>query len=307
MGSCSGNFYAFQAADGEVLWTYDTSRDGNPANFHGDVLVADSVLVFGSDATESTGYVYALEQKTGNVRWKHREPGGVVSEIVRDGERVYGVSSRGALVCLSLQDGRLLWRADADSAGENASLRYSAIFHAGAIVYSSRDGWLFAVDAETGEHRWATRLESTVNTELRRIDDVVYVGTHGGSLFGVHVETGEPRFALDLVGMLYGISPPNGQRIYVLAEDVGLVCVDPQASRVCWTQDLQSMWSSFRPLIYDGLIWAGNEAGVLYGFDLDTGEPRRDHAIDGVVRGFAFLDGRLWIGTLDGTLYACKP
>ena len=34
-GSCSGVFFAFDKASGEVRWAYDTSQDGQPANFHG--------------------------------------------------------------------------------------------------------------------------------------------------------------------------------------------------------------------------------------------------------------------------------
>ncbi len=44
VGSCSGVFFAFDKANGDVRWAYDTTTDGPRANFHGDPVVTDTLI-----------------------------------------------------------------------------------------------------------------------------------------------------------------------------------------------------------------------------------------------------------------------
>ena len=77
-GSCSGVFFAFDKANGDVRWAYDTATDGYSASFHGEPIVTDELIVVGSDtatgeeaegAVVPDGFVYAFELATGKARW----------------------------------------------------------------------------------------------------------------------------------------------------------------------------------------------------------------------------------------------
>ena len=41
VGSCSGSFFAFELDTGRVRWSYDTSRDVEHGQFHGEALVTE--------------------------------------------------------------------------------------------------------------------------------------------------------------------------------------------------------------------------------------------------------------------------
>jgi outer membrane protein assembly factor BamB len=200
-----------------------------------------------------------------------------------------------------------MWRADSDSEDPPSSLRYSPVVYQDRVVFSSRSGWILAANAVTGQRLWAVQLDSPINTELVRINDVVYIASEGGALYGMKMDTGQIAFVLELGGSAYGISLPEASRLFTLVEDIGIVCVDTKAKRVLWQQASKSGWTSFKPKVNDGLIWVGNKDGELHGFDIDTGEAQKRYLVDGVIRGFAFHERRLWIGTLGGTLYACDP
>ena len=103
-GSCSGVFFAFSAGDGEPVWRYDTRDDGEPAQFHGNPIVTDRLVVTPSDAT-AAGYVYAFERATGEPVWKQPVDGGIVTDLLRAGPSALGVSGRGELTSLGLDDG----------------------------------------------------------------------------------------------------------------------------------------------------------------------------------------------------------
>ena len=63
-GSCPGSYFAVDRASGEVRWSYDTSQDGTTAQFHGDALITDELVVVGSDA-QPMGQLYAFDRASG--------------------------------------------------------------------------------------------------------------------------------------------------------------------------------------------------------------------------------------------------
>ena len=82
-----------------MKWQYDISKDGDQRQFHGDPLIADELVVIGTDG--NIGHVYAFERYTGIVRWKYRvNERGVASDIVRLGDSVYAVTLGNELLSL---------------------------------------------------------------------------------------------------------------------------------------------------------------------------------------------------------------
>jgi len=49
VGSCSGTYFALNRSTGARRWTYDTRQDGDAAQFHGNPLITDDLVVTGSD------------------------------------------------------------------------------------------------------------------------------------------------------------------------------------------------------------------------------------------------------------------
>ena len=70
VGSCAGRFYCLDRKSGAEIWSYDITADGAQRSFHGDPLVAGELILVGTDG-DGIGHVYAFEQSTGKVRWKH--------------------------------------------------------------------------------------------------------------------------------------------------------------------------------------------------------------------------------------------
>lgn len=74
-----------------------------------------------------------------------------------------------------------------------------------------------------------------------------------------------------------------------------------------WQRKAADEWSSFRPLVREGVVWVGNGQGELVALDLDDGTRRRVVKLTGAIRGFEIVDGVFYVGTLDGPFYAVKP
>ncbi len=310
VGSCSGRFYAFDRRTGDVRWTYDTGGDGPPANFHGDALVAGELIVVGSDVARrdgpANGHVYAFERATGVPRWKFAVDGGVASEILRHGDRVFGVTLGGELVCLELATGEPRWRVAARGGASRPALRASALRVGGRLVFSSTAGWVVAVDAGTGDAVWAQQLDGEVNTTLALLDGDLVAGTLANMIYRLDVDSGEVVTSFPAEGVPYGVPLAVDDSLLVLLGGQTFARVDAGLREVRWSTDTPGEWSSFRPRLEGERVLVGGQKQLAL-VDPRTGKVEKRLPVVGTVRGFTLADGLLHVGTLEGTLATYRP
>ena len=62
------------------------------------------------------------------------------------------------------------------------------------------------------------------------------------------------------------------------------------------------LWSS--PVVADGVVYVGTDAGILYAFDAQTGDPIAERNLNSPIHGTPCVaDGRVYVGTYNGTLH----
>ena len=313
VGSCSGVFFAFDKANGDVRWAYDTKIDGARANFHGDPVVTDRLIIVGSDvasgeeaegATIPDGYVYAFEQATGDLRWKFALEGGMPSDLLRIGSSVYGVSNDGRLLCLEIGSGKLRWSVAPEGGTHRHAPRYSLLSFGDKIVFSGPEGRLTAVNPTSGKTIWTHQLHEEVNTTLVRADSDFYVATDMETIYRLNSKSGAIRAQLPAPGLPYGTPIPLDDSLLVLLEGGDFARIDAREGRVLWVRSTEDEWSSFRPRVLEDRVLVGNADGELIALDLEDGTPLESYRVHGAVRGFAVADEVLYIGTLGGRLFA---
>ncbi len=311
VGSCSGRFYALGRESGEVQWVYDTNQDGPPGNFHGEALVTEDLVVVGSDVARRTGleqgHIYAFEQATGEVRWAFAAVGGVASEILRIGDRVFGVTLDGELVCLDLSDGTVLWRIPPSTESRERSLRYSVLRVGDRLVFSSPGGRITSVVAETGKSLWERKLDHEVNTSLVLLGESLFVGTHGHWIYRLNAATGEVETLSPTEGIPYGSPVVVDGSLLFLIGGQSLVRFDADLDKIRWSVSTAGEWSSFRPQLHGEEVLVGNDQGEVVFADLSTGQVNRKLPVTGTVRGFTLSNGLLHVGTLNGLLMTYRP
>lgn len=134
-GSRSGKVIAADIASGETLWTHEVSES--------EVFATPAVNDAWVIAAAYDGYVYALEQKTGALRWKFDTAGMPLSPVIA-GDTVF-VSADGTLFMLRLEDGERLFSLEiADEITAPAVVR-------GLVLIGSEDGAVAALSSDCGE------------------------------------------------------------------------------------------------------------------------------------------------------------
>ncbi|MBA3450123.1 MAG: PQQ-binding-like beta-propeller repeat protein [Chloroflexia bacterium] len=151
---------AVAAASGDPLWfaPFGFTSVTAPA------VDADAVYVAGwglhnAPENEAAGVVFALDQRTGRVRWRFLAPARFGPVAV--GPNTVYVSSDRGLYAIDRATGRKRWQARfSPGAGETATVAAETVVFAGSEVTSAQTG-VFALDAGSGALRWRVDLPPT--------------------------------------------------------------------------------------------------------------------------------------------------
>jgi outer membrane protein assembly factor BamB len=279
VGSRDNTFYAVDAATGAKRWKLATGADLPLAwGFEtGDLYtsspaLADGVVVFGS----GNGQVYAVEAGTGKVRWRFQTEGRVRSSPAIAEGRVYVGSMDGRLYALDLASGRRIWQFDTeghalrsgDFGFDRRTIQSSPAVADGRVFVGSRDGFLYAVDAERGRLLWRVNHQmSWVNTSPAVADGLVFAGSS------------DERF---------------------------VQAVDAKTGKECWHFPTERpVWSS--PAVAGSLVYVGDGSGTIYALERATGAERWRHRSGRRILSSPLpADGMLYVGNDDGGVYALR-
>ena len=162
----------------ELQWTFKTKQTPSPAwpthtrikfdEVFQPIIVGQTVL-FGSSSDDQ---LYALDLKTGKLKWKFFTEGPIRFAPAAWKDRVFVASDDGNLYALSIKDGSLLWKKQGGPEKKYILGNDRLISHwparggpvvVGDQVYFAAGVWpsdgvyLYALDTETGKVRWSNQ------------------------------------------------------------------------------------------------------------------------------------------------------
>ena len=198
----------------ELLWMGDGLGRG-----YASVAVAGG-RIFTTGNTSGSQDVVAVSVENGNVLWKtpvtdsapkHSYEGSRSTPTV-DGDRLYAVSSDGAIVCLQVADGRELWRRDfSEWNGRMMSgwgFAESPLVDGDRVICTpgGRDAMMVALDKNSGSEIWRAAAPPTATVRGEQLKQGAgyssavisngagvkqYVQLIGGGVVGVRAEDGQ--------------------------------------------------------------------------------------------------------------------
>jgi outer membrane protein assembly factor BamB len=263
-----------------VLWTYQT---GGPV--WGTPAVDDGVVFFGSDDAS----LYALEAKTGQLKWKFDTQGIVRSRPAVAGGRVYVTSDDGRLYAVEAGSGQAAWSTDIGNAepreereklGNSPSplgydyVQSSPVVADGQVYAGSRDGKVYALDAQTGAVRWSFATGEKVRATPAVANGTVYVGSWDKNFYALDAQTGQPRWSADLQGQVQTTALVADGRVYVASRKAAVFGLDEQTGEKLWEYSYGgNMWVESSPWLESGVVYIGSSGSkMVMGLDAATGE-----------------------------------
>lgn len=268
--------YAVEAASGRPRWRVEAGADmAFPWGYESGDLYASSPTVVGRTVYfgAGDGKVYAVRMSDGAVLWSSQTGGRIRSTPAVADEKVFVGSADGIVYALDAEDGSEVWShategaelASGEFGFDRRTVQSSPAVAGGTVFVGARDGFLYALDAATGERRWRFDHEvSWVNSSPAVARGLVFAGTSDGQFIqAVDATSGAERWRVTSAGIVWTSPLVVGDELYV-AEGAGRIrALDAGSGEERW-----SAWVGGRvfgsPVVDDRVLFVGSEDGGVY-------------------------------------------
>ena len=296
VGSDDGYLYAINVATGALKWKSPTAGK----IYYSSPAVSGTTVYVGSYSPN----LWAINTANGAVRWTYGD-GSVVYSPTVVGNTVYFGTNSGNIYALDATTGAKRWNSP------TGGLVSATPAVANGIVYAgSHDGLVYAIDAVTGAQKWTYDAVNYISGSAAVGYGRVFVAASDSYVYALDPDTG---LVLSQTSAPYSVivSPALGYGMAYTAT------FGPQGIVDAWKPRLASKWdTSFggdsfvsSPAIAGGVIYIGglgtHSDGSLYALDAHTGAELWSSGTSGQIQSSpAVADGRVFVGSGDGKLYA---
>ena len=324
--------------------TTAVAAEGKPGLVLGDV--SKSGIDSATDSGRHTWRLLALDKATGKIVWdtvahdgvprmkRHVKASHASATPVTDGRHIVALMGSEGLYAFDM-NGTQVWRADLGVMDvglvDDPTLQWGpasspVILENMVIVQNDRhrNSFLAAFDLATGKEVWRTAHEdypSWATPAIVRVAGRTQIVTNAGQYIrGFDPRTGKelwrlsdnrtqvkvpsPIVAGDLV-IVTGGYPPGGRPIYAIRLDGS---GELSAKSIAWKTDRGAPYTS-TPILYDGLLYALTDNGILSAYDPATGTRVYQQRVAGGA-GFSAspvaANGRLYLASEEGDVYVVK-
>lgn len=323
-----GVIVAFDPENGDEIWEQRVSRKSKKsslfnlyglaagqvsAKVSGGLTLAYETVYFGTE----DGLVFALDQETGDIKWKTQVPSEVVAEPSVDSGIVVVNTVSGSLMGLDANTGEIKWQNDSDVPPLTLRGISAPTAAAGGAIVGLANGRLRVAILESGLTAWEQVVAKPAGaTELERIVDVdskplvfganVYVVSYGGTLAAIELRSGNVIWSREYAS--YRDIAISGNRLFVTDNGGTLYAIDRRNGIELWSNsELRKRTLSSATVIGD-YIAVGDKFGYLHYFTQDEGkyvsrmEVGDDDEDESVYSPPVFVDNILMVQTRDGQL-----
>jgi outer membrane protein assembly factor BamB len=324
ISSRDGNVYSVDAATGRERWRFVTGgeRRFTAPGIHGmqpkmevmpdpfDIFlsspaIAEGVLYVGSGDHN----VYAIDAADGRLRWKFTTGNVVHASPAIAGGSVYIGSWDRYFYAIDSRSGALRWKfatGDDRKIYNQVGIAGSAAVSGNLVYFGCRDSKFYALDARTGRLAWSHDEHGSWVIASPAVDrDVVYYTTSDGRSFrALDAGTGRELFSVPYGAFAFSSPAIAGEIAYFGTFDGRLYAVNTATGRIAAIFSTDASAKNLAPHLdssgnldlatfYSGPTLDAVIVGLegIYGLGSIAGSP-------------AISDGRLFVGSTEGTLYA---
>jgi eukaryotic-like serine/threonine-protein kinase len=318
---------------------YDSA---GPAAFHGvhwrfktggpviaSPAIADGVVFIGS----SDGVMYALDQNSGEQKWKLVLTNPISSSAAIADGVVYFLSYDRALYAVAAATGGVKWmfatggeqRFEAQGlhglspASQNIPDPMDLYLSSPAVdqhrvYFGSSDGHVYALDAATGVLMWSFETGAVVHASPAVVNGTVYIGSWDSYLYALDAATGRQKWRFKsgedpLIHNQVGFQSSPAvvdDTVYVGCRDGHVYALDAHTGKKRWDYSTSQSWVNGTPAVRDGVVYVGtSDTQRFHGLDAKTGRMRFVFDAHALVFSSPAIAGELvYFGAFNGRIYA---
>ncbi len=231
------------------------------------------------------GNAYAMDAKTGRLKWKRATSGSIYSSPTIEGDALFIGSMDHHLYCLDRRTGRLRWRYDT-----GAPIFATAAVSDG-IVCVGGNGAIHGVSVATGRRAWSVPTGSFFQSRAAASDGMFVLGGWDNAVYAIRTTTGTVAWKREMgrtqggkgrLSFYYSpaIASPsisNG-RVFICTNDGLLHCMRLSDGEELWAVRAPAGSDTFgysSPLVHRGRVFLGglgeSGRGNCYAMDAEDG------------------------------------
>ncbi len=182
------------------------------------------------------GKVYALDERTGRIRWSFQTGDKVKGGAALLGNRLFVGSYDGHVYALDARTGRKIWRASAQQRLGSLGTFYStpAVGY-GRVYIGSTDGKVYSFGAASGKLRWSHGTGSYVYSSPAVWNRRVYAGSYDHTFYCFDAATGDVRWQFHANGPISGSPTILGRVVYFATLSGRTYGLNAVTGRQVWT------------------------------------------------------------------------
>lgn len=308
--ACGGNTFS-QSPDFDKLPTLAWQFKAGPIV---SSPVMDGDLVYFGSLDRS---LYALETKTGILKWKYPTSGVIRSTVCLENDNLFLYSGNGVLYCLNKKSGKQNWKFQTatgylgDRHNDFADYYHSSpIVQNGIVYFGSGDGYVYAVKTSNGELIWNYKTDDVVHTKPFLHHNRLFIGSFDGYLYALNAQTGALHWKFKSTGQRYF---PKGEimgnpvvakgLVLVGSRDFNFYAIDENSGYCHWIKTFPRGWAL--PVTpNDSVIYLGtSDDRQLFSVDIASGKVHwKADANFNIFGGTALGKAMGYFGTLKGQL-----
>jgi outer membrane protein assembly factor BamB len=225
-GRLEGEVIAFASGFGKIRWrTRIGPTESSPLVVDGSVYVGDW-----------RGRVYALDEKTGRVRWTFQGKGRVKSGIAKSGNRLFFGTYDGYLYAIRATTGKVIWRTRSqDRLGGRGDFYSTPAVAYGRVYIGSTDGKVYSFGAATGKLRWSQSMGGYVYGSPAVWQKTVYIGSYGDRFTALDAATGDVKWRFRVESDISGSGTVIDGVVYFSTFGEVTYGLDARTGRKLWT------------------------------------------------------------------------
>jgi serine/threonine protein kinase len=291
IGSYDNNLYALKSSNGEFIWKYPT--DGGIVS---KPVVYEKSIYFGSEDNR----LHVISTHSGRVVWTYYADGPIRSSPRISDRHVFFGSDDSNLHIVNAMTGRRALRMDL-----GAPIRSTPLVYGEYVYVGTENGDFFCIDFQ-GRIKWRARAKRGITSSPSVADDIIYYGSIDGFMYAMDVETGWGVWRFRMMKGTVSSPTINENYVYFGSADEHIYCIDTRTSKEIWRYKTDHQISSSPYIHHEVLFCGGvdnnmycldRKTGNLI-WKFPTGDPITGSPI--------VHDDQLFFGSCDHKLYAVK-
>jgi outer membrane protein assembly factor BamB len=238
--------------------------------------------------------IVALDAATGEVIWSQPTSGPVQTSLALAGDRLYAGFLDHRVRALEPATGEVLWEFRTGDI-----ITASPVVHGGILYLGAWDNVQYALDAATGAVIWTYEASDKVSSHSPVAGGVTAVPDKGGKIHLLDARTGQNRLVYRTPKSTNAAPVMAHDRVYFAAGG-RLYAIDATAKEVPGQYQFKRVWAQLWLWQVPGVPRPAGQQGGLWRFSPEGND-------SSIVASPSVSSSRLYVGDLDGRLYAVDP